>query len=126
MSMTYETRTVEAAVNLYLDGLYEGDAEKLAAVFHPTSDLRWQDGGELKVLPRDEWLTWVRNRKSGKEQGLAREDFVMTVDRADPATVFVKLRCQLPPRYFTDYLVLMKLSEGWRVVSKSYRVETRD
>lgn len=124
--MTYDTSTVEATITLYLDGLYEGNADKLAAAFHPTADLRSQAGGDLKVLPRDEWLSWVRTRKSGLEQGLAREDFVMTVDRADPSTVFVKLRCQLPPRYFTDYLVLMKLKEGWRIVSKSFRTEVRE
>ncbi|WP_163364512.1 nuclear transport factor 2 family protein, partial [Escherichia coli] len=27
---------------------------------------------------------------------------------------------------FTDYLVLMKLTGGWQVVSKSYRFETHD
>ena len=31
----------------------------------------------------------------------------------------------LPPRYFTDYLVAMKLADGWRIVSKSYRYDLR-
>jgi hypothetical protein len=36
------------------------------------------------------------------------------------------VRCQLPPRYFTDYLVATKLADGWRIVSKSYRYDRRD
>jgi hypothetical protein len=32
----------------------------------------------------------------------------------------------LPPRYFTDYLVAMKLRDGWKIVSKSYRYDLRD
>ena len=44
---------IEAVVRTYLDGLYEGDVEKLAFAFHPVSDLRHVDGnGEVKVLTR--------------------------------------------------------------------------
>ena len=38
----------------------------------------------------------------------------------------MKVACQLPPRYFTDYLVLNRTAEGWRIVSKVYRAEVRD
>jgi hypothetical protein len=31
----------------------------------------------------------------------------------------------VPPRYFTDYLVAMKLEDGWQIVSKAYRLDTR-
>jgi len=39
--MAYDRSTVEKAVQLYFDVLYEGDADKLGAVFHPSADLRW-------------------------------------------------------------------------------------
>ena len=54
-----------------------------------------------------------------------REDFI-TIDRSDDQTAFIKVRCQLPPRYFTDYLVAMKLNDGWKIVSKSYRYDLRE
>ncbi len=50
----------------------------------------------------------------------------MTIDRSDDSTAFIKVRCQLPPRYFTDYLVAMKLADGWKIVSKSYRYDLRE
>jgi len=123
--MSVDRSTVDAVVNLYLDGLYEGDVAKLGEAFHPTADLRWQENSELKVLPRDGWLDLVKSRPSPKSKGSPRHDFVVLVDRSDASTVFVKLQCAIPPRFFTDYLVLMKLADGWRVVSKSYRVETQ-
>ncbi len=49
--MTYDRSSVEAVVNHYFDGLYEGNADKLGAVFHPSADLRWVEKGELQVLP---------------------------------------------------------------------------
>ena len=118
--------TVEAVVNHYFDGLYEGNAEKLGAVFDASADLRWVEKGKLQVLTVPDWLERVRNRPSGKAEGKAREDFIVTIDRSDESTAFIKVRCQLPPRYFTDYLVAMKLSDGWTIVSKSYRYDLRE
>lgn len=124
--MSLNRSSVEAVVQHYFDGLYEGDADKLGAIFHPTADLRWVENGELKVLTMADWLALVRKRASAKAEGKPRDDFIVTVDRSDDKTAFVKVRCQLPPRYFTDYLVAMKLADGWQIVSKSYRYDLRE
>jgi Putative lumazine-binding len=124
--MSHDRSTVEAVIADYFDGLYEGDADKLSAVFHPTADLRWLEKGELQVLSVPDLLERVRRRPSAKAEGKPREDFVVTIDRSDESTAFIKLRCQLPPRYFIDYLVAMKLGDGWQIVSKSYRYDLRE
>ena len=124
--MAYDRSRAEAVSQLYFDGLYEGDADKIGSAFHPTADLRWQEKGELQVLTVPDWLERIRKRPSAKAEGKPREDFVVTMDRSDDSTAFIKVRCQLPPRYFTDYLVALKLSDGWRIVSKTYRYDLRD
>ena len=124
--MNPERSTVEAVVQHYFDALYDGDADKLAAIFHPTADLRWLEKGELKVLTVPNWVELVKKRPSAKAEAKPREDFIVTIDRSDDSTAFIKVRCQLPPRYFTDYLVAMKLSDGWQIVSKSYRYDLRE
>jgi hypothetical protein len=124
--VSYDRSTVEAVVSQYFDGLYEGDIDKLGAIFHPSADLRSLDKGELQVLPVPKWLERVKQRPSAKAEGKPREDFVVTIDRSDDSTAFIKVRCQLPPRYFTDYLVAMKLKAGWQIVSKSYRYDLRE
>ena len=48
--MSTDRSSIEAVVQGYFDALYEGDADKLGAVFHPTADLRWVENGELKIL----------------------------------------------------------------------------
>ncbi|WP_334390564.1 nuclear transport factor 2 family protein [Bradyrhizobium sp. AZCC 2262] len=124
--MTYDQSTVEAVIKNYFDGVYEGDADKLAAVFDKTADLRWVENGELQVLNVPEWLDRVRKRPSAKAEGKERKDFVVTIDRSDDSTAFIKVHCQLLPRYFTDYLTAMKLKDGWKIVSKSYRYDLRE
>jgi hypothetical protein len=123
--MTDERTAIEAAVKTYLDGLYEGDAEKLASVFHPTSALTSEQNGVLTPLPRDEWLAIVRGRASGKSQGLERRDEILQIDQSSPTTAFVKVKCQLPPRYFTDYLCFLKIDGKWKVAQKIFATEVR-
>ena len=124
--MSLDRSTVEAVVQHYFDSVHEGDADKLAAIFHPSADLRSLEKGELQVLHLPAWLNWMRKRPSAKAEGKPREDFIVTIDRSDDQTALIKVRCQLPPRYFTDYLVAMKLNDGWKIVSKSYRYDLRE
>ena len=82
------------------------------------------DGGVADV-PRDKWLDMVRGRVSAKAQGQARHDRIVTIDQSGPVTAFAKVECALPPRFFVDYLTLLKTSDGWRIVAKAFKTETR-
>jgi hypothetical protein len=123
--MIDETEAIRAAAQTYLDGLYEGDAEKLASVFHPTSALTWEQDGALKPLPRDEWLNVVRNRASPRSLGQSRHDEILQIDQSSPTTAFVKLKCALPPRFFTDYLCFLKVDGRWQIAQKVFSTEVR-
>ena len=93
---------------------------------HQTADLRSVGAdGALAVLPREKWLEWVKARPSAEAQGLERRDWVVTIDRSGPNTAFAKVHCQIPPRYFTDYLSLAKVDGAWQVVAKTFHTETR-
>ncbi len=122
--MTDDLVAIEAVLQSYFDGLHEGSVDKLAAAFHPTADLRSVAAdGSLTVLSRAAWFEWVRSRPSAQSQELARHDRVVTLDRSGPATAFAKVHCAIPPRYFTDYLTLARLNEGWRIVGKTFHTD---
>jgi Putative lumazine-binding len=121
--MSDDQAAIEAAVRTYLDGLFEGDPEKLASVFHPTSSLTWEEDGVLTLLRHDAWLDAVRGRASAQSRGLERHDEILQIDQSSPTTAFVKLKCQIPPRYFTDYLCFLKVEGRWQVAQKVYSIE---
>ena len=124
--MSDDIAQIEFVLQTYFDGLYEGDVTKLAYAFHQTADLRSVGAdGALVVLPREKWLEWVKARPSAEAQGLERRDWVVTIDRSGPNTAFAKVHCQIPPRYFTDYLSLAKVDGAWQVVAKTFHTETR-
>lgn len=117
---------IEAVLQTYFDGLYEGNTDKLASAFHPCAHLYWDKDGAVQDLPREQWFEMVKSRGSAKSKGLARADRILMLDQSGPETALAKVACQLPPRYFTDYLVFLKTTEGWKIVSKVYRADVRE
>lgn len=118
--MNAELFAIHAAVQTYFDGLYEGDVEKLATVFHPKASLFIADGDNLLVTPVPEWLTRIAGRPSPISQNLAREDVILLIDRIGPTNALVKVRCQVAPKVYEDHLSFIKIDGRWQVVAKSY------
>lgn len=123
--MPSDIHEIERVLQTYFDGLYEGDTTKLGHAFHDVAHLFSVEDGKLADLPRAQWFEMVRNRQSAQSRDLPRRDWVVQIDRSGPNTAFAKVQCQIPPRYFTDYLTLVKLADGWKIVSKTFHTETR-
>jgi hypothetical protein len=117
---------IEAVLQTYFDGLYESDTDKLAAAFHPCAHLYWDKDGVVQDITREQWFDLVRSRPNAQSRGLARADRILMIDQSGPECAIAKVACQLPPRYFTDYLVFLKTAEGWKIVSKVYRFDLRE
>ena len=124
--MQSEITAVEKTLQIYFDGLYEGDVKKLGEAFHPMSHLYSVGAdGTAADLPRADWFKAVESRPSAKSKGDERRDRIVSIDFSGPTTAFAKVECQLPPRYFTDYLTLLKIDGRWQVVAKAYHATTR-
>lgn len=124
--MATEIEAIETVIWTYLDGLYEGDTAKLGKAFHEGSHLYSMHEGGVSDLPREKWFEMVKGRPSAKSKNLKRTDRIISIDMAGPETAIVKLECSIHPRYFTDYLSLLKLNGGWRIVSKTFRADVRE
>ena len=116
---------IDAVIKDYLDGLYEGDTEKLGRAFHPTSALTHVNEGKLVIVPRDDWFKAVNSRPKPKDSGMTRHDEVLSVDILDDCTALVKLKCALPPKFFTDLLSLLKVDGRWQIVQKVFTFEVK-
>jgi hypothetical protein len=121
-----EVAAVESTLQTYFDGLYEGDPAKLGAAFHPFAHL-YAVGADGKATdtPREDWLKMVGSRPSAKSKGDERRDRIVSIDFNGPNAAFAKVECQLPPRYFTDYLTLLKIEGRWQVIAKAYTAVTK-
>lgn len=124
--MQSEITEVEKTLRTYFDGLYEGDTKKLGEAFHPASHLYSVNSeGSAADLPRADWFKAVESRPSAKSKGDERRDRIVSIDFSGPATAIAKVECQLPPRYYTDYLTLLKIDGRWQVIAKAFHFTTK-
>ena len=125
--MSSDVSAVEKVLQVYFDGLYDGDTKKLGEAFHAASHL-YAAGADGKATdwPLSQWFQMVESRPSAKSKGSARADRIVSIDFSGPATAIAKVECQLPPRYFTDYLTLIKVDGRWQIISKTFHTVTRE
>ncbi|WP_342361600.1 nuclear transport factor 2 family protein [Terrarubrum flagellatum] len=123
--MNADIEALRAATQIYFDGVYEGDVDKLASVFHPTSALtNVGDDGSINIRPRAVWLDFMGSRPSAMKNGLTRGDEILSIDVTGDMAL-VKVKCQIPPRYFTDLLSFLKVDGKWQIVQKVFTTEMR-
>jgi hypothetical protein len=123
--MDTDIRALTAIANTYFDAAYEMDAEKFASIFHHSCAVtKVGEDGNVSVTPIEMWLAGVRNMKAPKLQGLERHDEILSIDVARDLAL-LKVKLQIPPRYFTDMLSCLKVGGTWKIVQKVMTVETR-
>lgn len=117
-AMDTDVHALRSLAQTYFDAAYEMDAEKFASIFHPSSSVtKVGDDGNVGVTPIAAWLAAVRDLKAPKEQGLERDDQILSID-AESELALLKLKLRIPPRHFTDILSCLKVNGTWKIVQK--------
>lgn len=123
--MDTDIRALTALAKNYFDAAYEMDAERFASVFHHSCSVtKVGEDGNVSVTPIETWLAGVRSMKSPMLQGLERRDEILSIDVVRDLAL-LKLKLQIPPRYFTDMLSCLRVHGTWKIVQKVMTVETR-
>jgi hypothetical protein len=118
------TDDILSTVQLYLDGLYEGDTVKLRSSFHPIAHLHSVADGKQSNLSLDDWCKLVEGRTSAKDQNFDRQhERILQIEEFAPNCASVTLRCAMPGRLFTDHLSLVKSEGRWQIVDKVFHAD---
>lgn len=123
--MDTDFRDLAAIAKTYCDAAYEMDADKFASIFHPSCSVtKVGEDGNINVTPIELWLAGVRRMKAPKLLGLPRHDELFSIDVIRELAL-LKLKLQVPPRYFTDLLSCLRVDGAWKIVQKVTSIETR-
>ena len=123
--MDTDIRALQALAQTYLDAAYEMDADKFAAVFHHSSSVtKVGEDGNVSVTPIETWLSAIRNTQAPKQLAVERRDEILSIDVVRELAL-LKLKLQIPPRYFTDMLCCLRVDGTWKIAQKVLTVETR-
>lgn len=106
----------------YIDGIQNrGSVDDIRKGFHPSFTMLRLMENQIKPLPIEEWITNLEKaKKESTTAPVKTEGKFINVDVTCNAAV-VKLELyRQNKKVFTDYLVLYKFTEGWRIVSKTF------
>jgi hypothetical protein len=114
---------VKAVVtSAYVEGIHNrGNVDDIRRGFHPSFNMLRLVNNEIKPFPIEEWIAAIEKSKKETTTPQQRtEGNFIDVDVTGNAAV-VKLELSREnKKIFTDYLVLYKFTEGWRIVSKTF------
>ena len=123
--MDTDVRALHSLAQTYFDAAYGMDAAMFASIFDPASSVtKVGDDGNVSVMPIAMWLAAVHNMTAPKQQGLERHDQITSID-VEGELALVKLKLQIPPRYFTDMLSCLKINGTWKIVQKVMTSKTQ-
>ncbi|MDH4057509.1 MAG: nuclear transport factor 2 family protein [Cyclobacteriaceae bacterium] len=117
-----EREVKDVITSAYIEGIQNtGAIEDIRKGFHPTFNMLRLVENEVKPYPIEEWISAIEKRRSDGATSTARTEgkFISVDITGNAATVKLELY-RGGKKTFTDYLVLYKFTEGWRIVSKTY------
>jgi hypothetical protein len=117
---------VRVVTEAYVDGIHNyRDVAAIRAGFHPDFEMLVLRDGELTKMPLAKWIESIEARNQ-KEAPPARDtprtteaDFPQVSVTGDAAACIVELH-RGGKQVFTDYLLLYRFPDGWKIVGKSF------
>ncbi len=119
---TDEESIKKVIADAYIEGIQNnGSLENIRKGFHPSFNMLRLVDNDINPLPIGEWVASIEKRRAeGSASSVRTEGKFISVDLTGNAAI-VKLELYREgKKTFTDYLVLYKFADGWKIVSKTY------
>ncbi|MEM8684078.1 MAG: nuclear transport factor 2 family protein [Pseudomonadota bacterium] len=110
----------------YLDGLYDGDVEKLDRVFHPRAIYATADEAEPLYRNMGEYFPVVAERLSPAERDESRNGDIDDIQFAGENTAFARVRTAMLGRDFVDFLSFVREDDRWLIIAKVFHFAERE
>jgi hypothetical protein len=108
---------IRAAINHYFRGHATGDATHMRKAFLPTAHIEGIREGKFTSWTLDEYCALFKGKPAADESTRVR-----TIDLVDVSgnSGMAKATLVHGPTVFTDYFVLLKVGDEWRIANKVY------
>jgi Putative lumazine-binding len=110
-------REIRAVALDYVEGWFDGDAERMRRALHPDlvkRSLETDDAGveQLETLTADQMIQWTAEGV-GREEDPGDRKIEITVEHVDETIAIATCACAL----YVDYLQLARTSGAWKIVN---------
>ena len=114
-----DATAIEAVVQDYFTGMYEGDVERLRRIFHPRCWLFGENRSGSHEFHLSGFLDQIASEPIPKAEGEPFDMRLVSVERTGSVAV-AKVEVRYQGRRYTDYLTLQKAANCWRIVGKLF------
>jgi hypothetical protein len=114
-----ETTAIEAVVQDYFLGMYEGDVERLRRIFNPQCWLFGENHSGSLEFPLAGFLDLIQSEPVPKTEGEPFDMRLVSLDHTG-SVAMAKVEVRYQGRRYTDYLMLQETATGWSIVSKAF------
>ena len=122
--ITSQTQALAAAVQLYLDLMYDCDVSKFDRVFAATAQLHGFREGKMTCWGAAHYKEVLAGRQSPQALNSSREEYLLLLDITSVTQALAKVRVRINDMVFVDYLSYHCIDGAWLITSKAYHRET--
>ena len=115
--------SLHAALQRYLELMYDCDVSRFDDVFAPTVQLHGFRDGAMQCWPAAVYRDILAKRQSPKSLGARREDGLLLLDFASSTQALIKVRIRMGSMLFIDYLTWHRVEGRWLITSKGYHLD---
>jgi hypothetical protein len=108
----------------YRNGIYEGNADKLAAIFHPAASMFYVTKQDIVVTPIADYIEIVRNRVAPQKSGARRDERLVSLAVPSVDSAVLTATILIMGKSYTDQLTMMKQHDKWLIVAKTYHLDS--
>ena len=111
---------IESQLQLYFDGLYHSDTQRLRQVFHPQAIYACVVDGQLLHYTMDQYFPIVDQRPSPASRAQPRQDRIILIEILGATTAVARVECAIAPKQFQDVLSFLYLDGRWQIIAKVF------
>jgi hypothetical protein len=110
-----------SVINPYLEALYDSDPVGTVAPFTDDSPMIFtdEDGTIFETNAKAFLYEKQELEEAPRLQGYPPNNSVLDIDFLGKDVAIVKVACAKPPRYFTDYMMMVQVNGLWQICSKT-------
>ncbi len=118
-----ELEGIRAVIDLYIDGVRNGNVASLRQAFHPQASMFGWKGADLFVTPIQGLFDYVAAQPAPANSGEATQFIITSIQVTGQAATVGLAMDKYHAHDFTDYFQLLKAEGCWRIVSKLFHAD---
>lgn len=111
-----ELELIQETLTDYIEGTANGEPDRLHKAFHPKFNIYTViDNDSLRVWDGQDYISGFREGRKSNRIGR-----IISINHENDAAT-AKVEIVMPNRgVYSDYFLLLKLKEGWKIIHKTY------